>query len=202
MDRVYYKCSACGAAYLVTGSLKELKGLHVALSLLQRGCTTDECTGRMEKVSPIPFLRKLTAAEFLGGMAGLGLPHEIDASPEVVSAMLATCEITNVRIQRSRDPGRSVLTALELSNGTILHLAAGPEGAIIYKITRITDGRYNLELQTDTEDGSVPSPGDDLRGCESTGESGRQADGGNTGEALCSNAPEPSLPSGVQEAKT
>ena len=209
MDHLYYICPVCYVVFQVIGDRGELMRIPEILARLARTCVTDGCEGRVQASTSDKMARtsqqkttRLTVQEFVAAMAGLGLPDEIDASPEVVSAMLKSCPVIGFTLHRSSHPKRSILTELVLSNNTILHLAAGADGPTVYKITRRKDGRSDLELQTNTEDNSLRLSSSEVAGVSDSSENGSLAARDVTREAVPAPEGIPYLPGGVQETKS
>ena len=116
------------------------------------------CPGELKRSAPTPADLVLTLKEFVSAVAGFGLPSEIDASPEVVRAMLLAHKVVGVKIAQDASGPRSILTELILDNDTTLHLAGGGSGPTVYKITRRRNESTGAELQADTKDGQVQQP--------------------------------------------
>lgn len=80
---------------------------------------------------------ELTAAEFFSALCGFGYPDEIDASPEVVSALLKSSSVKGVECAlRDGRKNRTIVDRLDLSDGTSLHFTGSSVGAVVYKVTR------------------------------------------------------------------
>lgn len=79
---------------------------------------------------PLP----ITGRELFKAVKGVGLPDEIPSSLEAVEALLLSKHVVSVSMQQ--DGRRIYLHELRLSNGVVLHLAAGQRGAQVLKITR------------------------------------------------------------------
>lgn len=85
----------------------------------------------------LPLLRfeTLTPLEAFIAYAGVGLPREKAFTQETLTTLLREVPIRRVvgnDVQGSR--GRFVLEYLELWDGTRVHFAASPEGAVVYRV--------------------------------------------------------------------
>jgi hypothetical protein len=168
MARRYFHCSHCGVFLQVSGAPAELDRLDPIMSQLARKCVYD-CSGSMlVEVAPTNTHLHLTVAQLVSALAGLGLPSEIDASVETVSALLRTYTIKDFQLLPSRaNPSRAILDWIMLDNGATIHLVCGAEGPTVYKITR---GSHERDANTDPllpphpEDRLVQCSADQLAG--------------------------------------
>lgn len=150
MSSRYYLCRLCKCLAHVTGEEDELSRLGLLAGRLGAKCVTGHCSGAMDRCSPSAggaADHTLTFQEFLSALGGFGLPSEIDASPEVVQAMLLAHRVVGSKIAATRSGKRTVLTELLLDNGATLHIAGGGDGPTVYKITRRQSGYPNTELR-------------------------------------------------------
>ena len=101
------------------------------------------CGGRVNLVgSPSPetalnavkMPMTVTGREFFKAVMGAGLPDEIPVSAEVVSGMLKSGKITNIKADQV--DGAIYLHEIELDHSVILHLASGSRGATVLKVTK------------------------------------------------------------------
>lgn len=76
----------------------------------------------------------LTGAQLYQAVNGAGLPDEIPKDIDVVDALLRANQVTKCAMERQGE--RIYLHELHLSNGSVIHLAAGGRGAQVLKITR------------------------------------------------------------------
>jgi len=174
-------CTRCRMLVQVEGSQYDLQRLDQIMANLWRKCING-CKDAMQEEIPLDLWGKLIAAktyvhlsvgEFVSALAGYGLPDEIDASAEVVGAMLKACSVTDFHlVQSTTHARRSILTSLTLDNGTTIHLASGPEGPTVYKITRSIHANTDPLLSTETENDPLRYSPDQLGrqggdGCDS-----------------------------------
>jgi hypothetical protein len=80
--------------------------------------------------------RDLTPIEAFHAFSGLGFPEEQRCSLAVVEALLLAQPVRKVRGTDVMGTERTIVDALELQDGTIIHFGAGAEGACIYRIVR------------------------------------------------------------------
>jgi hypothetical protein len=76
----------------------------------------------------------ISVTELFGALHGTGLPDEVPNSPEVVEALLLAHQVKKVDVQQ--EGKRIYLHEIHLSNGSVLHLAAGMRGCQVLKITK------------------------------------------------------------------
>lgn len=96
-------------------------------------------------------VRDLTAQEAFVAFHGLGFPEERACSVEVLQELLTTQPV--VRVVGSNITGAQTVhvDALELRDGTRVHLGAGASGAVVFRIVR--PAAYAQRVQ---EEGVVP----------------------------------------------
>lgn len=81
-------------------------------------------------------LHDLTPEEAFAAFNGLGFPGEQTCTFEEVQELLKKQPIRRVIGRTVVHSTRAVLDAIELWDGTKLHLGAGMEGAVVYRISR------------------------------------------------------------------
>jgi hypothetical protein len=80
----------------------------------------------------------LNPQEAFAAMNGMGLPSEGQCSQETVSTLLREHPIRRIKAVDIPNTNRCRLDSLELWDGTQVYLAAGAEGAVVYRIVRPT----------------------------------------------------------------
>jgi hypothetical protein len=88
------------------------------------------------RVLRLMLVRDVTPQEAFAAFNGLGFPDEQVCGLAVVEDLLRSQPIRRVVGTDIPRSGRMVLDALELWDGTKLHLGAAAEGAIVYRIVR------------------------------------------------------------------
>lgn len=76
----------------------------------------------------------ITGKELYVAVHGLGLPDEITKDPEVIKALLMSNKVADLYLEETN--GKLYLHEVRLENGYTLHLAAGPRGAQVLKVTK------------------------------------------------------------------
>ncbi len=138
-------CTACKLALNVVGEMSEVAQLVGQQSeFWQDRYTCFQCNGSAQgfltaEVSA-PAMRELqvysvSATEAFAAMLGLGLPEERNCCSDVIVPLLEAVGV-KVHGKESRGVQRFYLDAIELPDGTKLHLGASPQGACIYRITK------------------------------------------------------------------
>jgi hypothetical protein len=99
------------------------------------------CTGMSEelvdaRVYSALTLRDLTPVEAFSAFKGCGLPEEQLCSIDNVREVLSEYPIRKVTGSNVQGQEVAIIDAIELWNGTVLHFAAGPAGAVVYRIVR------------------------------------------------------------------
>lgn len=119
------------------------------------GCTKP-ATGMREtqadpRVLQVMKLHDLTPLEAYAAFHGLGLPGEQACTFEMIQELLLTHPVRRVvgRTIADTAPARSVIDHIELWDGTRVHLAAGLEGAVVYRVVRPTS--YAAAVLTELE---------------------------------------------------
>lgn len=91
----------------------------------------------IEQLQEGPRLRDpmtLTGAQLYQAVNGAGLPDEIPKDEAVIDSLLRANHIVKCALEHVGD--RIYLHELHLSNGSVIHLAAGGRGAQVLKVTR------------------------------------------------------------------
>lgn len=97
------------------------------------------CTGMREneadaRVLQLMTVRDVTPQEAFAAFNGLGFPEEQRCALATVQELLRAHPVRRVIGKDIAQAGRVVVDALELWDGTKIHLGAGVEGAIVYRI--------------------------------------------------------------------
>lgn len=98
------------------------------------------CDGMLESDVEVAALQKmkvreLSPEEMLAAQSGLGTPEEMLCSGTTVRELLKQ-PVKKVHGYDLKGTTRFCLDALELEDGTKIHLGAGPSGAVVYRISR------------------------------------------------------------------
>lgn len=137
-------CQSCLHGLEVVGELDELAHTVGQLSTFRtEGYTCFHCGGRAECVWPSQVdadfrrscrLTTVSPVEAVAALSGLGLPQEQTCCAEVVVPALAAHGI-KPKVRYRPGSNRVYLDALELKDGTVLHLGPSPRGAVVYRVT-------------------------------------------------------------------
>jgi hypothetical protein len=87
-----------------------------------------------EMASKLKEPMRVTGQELYKAVNGMGLPDEIPTTMEVVEALLLANSVVAAAVEET--DGKIYLHELSLSNGLTLHLAGGPRGSRVIKITK------------------------------------------------------------------
>ena len=102
------------------------------------------CTGMSEefvdaRVYPALTLRDLTPVEAFSAFKGCGLPEEQLCSINKVREVFSEHPVRKVTGSNVQGQEVAIIDAIELWDGTVLHFAAGPAGAVVYRVVRPAD---------------------------------------------------------------
>lgn len=81
-------------------------------------------------------IHDITNVECYGMLHGDGLPEDGLATPSDVRAVLLEKRIVQAGLEAIPGTTRTVITHLVFDDGTRMYLAAGPPGAIVYRLAR------------------------------------------------------------------
>lgn len=155
-----YACDSCLQVIRVQGDPEELCRLIAQnptwkdrLPCVNSGCSgplkllTEDVLALLSNVLEPGLIGvvDLTPREMFQALCGFGLPEEVGQAPEVVVALLRSTSISDVAVRISPS-GRTIIDRLDLSNRLSIHLAASPDGAVAFKITR---GKHAQQLEHD-----------------------------------------------------
>lgn len=142
-----YGCDNCLTVVRVYGDPDVTRKLIVEHDLWKDGlpCFQDGCASNLRRLTDgeaqavvghgLVQTLSLTVEEFFAALCGYGIPEEISPEPEVVQALLLSARVDKVAVSTS-PTGRTLLSRMDLDNGTCLHLASSAFGPAIYKVTR------------------------------------------------------------------
>lgn len=127
-----YQCSECKISYSVSS-----KDIDIHLLSKDVACPLHPCEGK------IRFLAKTNAriktvrikAIELYQAPRMGFLHERKCGPSEVNKLLKNAVITNVDIDKTKDPTKSILRSITLKGGKTIHLAPSTQGVVVLKIT-------------------------------------------------------------------
>lgn len=88
------------------------------------------------RVLQVMTLRDLTTQEAFAAFHGLGLPEEQQCSIELIQSLLRMHPIRTAKGKNVTGSNYAILDALELWDGTVLHLGSAPDGAVVFRISR------------------------------------------------------------------
>lgn len=132
--RVYY-CEKCREGYLVLQTDPELHLLKKSMRCPNASvCESKQAQRRKEDV-PVEKFGKITARQFFQACMGVGLPGERKCGLDEVTELLVGANIVGLQLEPAPDPNRSIIKAIELDNGKVIHVASSPLGATFYKVT-------------------------------------------------------------------
>jgi DNA-directed RNA polymerase subunit RPC12/RpoP len=142
LDTSWYRCAKCDRSYFVKlgDPDKNLLGKSMRCPNYVR------CGGKIvhrkwtDKIGEIRNYRWTAAKELYQASSGLGFSNERNCSQESLRKLLHGTRIINTEMQDTGDPKKSILMSLTLENGKIVHLSSSVKGAIIYKVTEISNG--------------------------------------------------------------
>lgn len=138
-------CFACKHAISVIGDVAEVDNLVGQRSDLwpdKYRCWA--CEGKMEavltpEVSTAAYgqlsIYELGPQETYAALMGLGMPDERAVDPVTIAQLFEQAGL-KVRGKSYRGVPRFFVDSIEFPDGTKLHLAASPQGAAVYRITR------------------------------------------------------------------
>lgn len=141
-DTEWYRCAKCDRSYFI-------KSRDSDVGLLKKSMRCPNfvrCGGRIvhrtwnDKVGEIRNYRWTTAKELYQASAGLGFSSERDCASSTLRKLLHGNRIIGTEMQDTGDPKKSILMSLTLESGKTIHLSSSVKGAIIYKITEVSNG--------------------------------------------------------------
>ena len=143
---IYIVCLTCKSALRIMGDSREIEHLVGRICEWYPSsypCWTDNCVGRAQFLERIDAdvvrrieVRDLTPQEAFLALNGMGMPDEKDCSAAAVKQVFESSPVKYVDAVQIRDSHRSIVNYIEMENGTRIYLASGPEGAIVYRISR------------------------------------------------------------------
>lgn len=138
----WYKCSKCEKSFFIKSD-----DPHKHLLKKSMKCPNFvRCKGRVTHRSwsnttgEIRNYRWSSGLELYQAAAGLGLMTERDCSPETLQRVMVGSRVVVAEIQETGDPQKSILMSLTFENGKVVHLASSVKGAIVYKVTEVSNG--------------------------------------------------------------
>ena len=106
-------------------------------------CWNDECTGLATFLQNIDVdalrrlsVRDLNPQEAFLALNKMGMPEERDCTAAAVQLVFKESPVKHVNARQLQDSHRSVVDHIELDNGVKVYLAASPDGAIVYRISK------------------------------------------------------------------
>jgi hypothetical protein len=133
-----FPCLLCRLALRVVGDAEEEARLLAppASGFTCPGCEAPvSSSGDLDALSGMRVV-DLTPEEAYAALHGLGLPEEQDCRAERVGLLLRERPVRRIVARDLPGTRRAVLERIELWDGTTLHLGAGPEGAVVFRIGR------------------------------------------------------------------
>ena len=137
-------CTSCGQSFRVNVEPGDVPLVKQLVDEETKTCPCPRlCGGRLPLSSSggVPedsrvfrFPVDLTGKDLYRAVNGAGLPDEIPKDRAVIEAMLRAYRVKDVVLEESGN--RYFLHAIELDNGTTVHLCAGSRGAQVLKITK------------------------------------------------------------------
>ncbi len=138
-------CTSCKTALYVIGEVSEVDHLLGTRSEYWPdkfpcfNCNAKASGLLTAEVSPAAMhelnVYELNVQEAFAAINGLGIPAERNCCAEVVVPLLESVGL-KVNGKEFRGAMRYFIDALELPDGTKLHLAASPQGACVYRVTK------------------------------------------------------------------
>lgn len=143
---IYLVCLTCESALRVIGELDELDyliGPSCEWYPERYPCWTDACKGKAgfhQRIDSDALrkleVRDLNPQEAFLAINQMGMPDERDCSAAAVEALFKAFSVKHVAVKQIRGSHRCVIDHIEMNNGAKVYLAPGPEGAIVYRISK------------------------------------------------------------------
>lgn len=138
----WYRCPKCQCSFFIkTGDPNK----HL-LKKSMRCPNHVRCKGRIvhrtwTADSEVRNFRWTNALELYQASAGLGFESERDCSPSSLRSLMLGHRIMAAEVEDTGDPKKSILVSVTLETGKIVHLSSSVKGAIVYKVTEVSNGR-------------------------------------------------------------
>lgn len=139
-------CIKCSSAIRVLGEeseLQQLVGEQCDWYPMNYPCWREDCDGvarycQRAEVEAMQRLdvRDLTPHEAFLALHQMGMPEDRDCSAAAVRELLQGNKIVGVTTRQIRGSHRCTIDVINMEDGTRVYLAAGPEGAIVYRISK------------------------------------------------------------------
>jgi hypothetical protein len=139
---IYIVCTNCRTALSIQGDTTELVSLfgegseHYPDMFPCPVCANKAfCVELVDAVALKTMqVYHLSAQEAFAAINGLGLPEEQECVPSAVQRALADSHVTKTDAKLIAGTNRSVISYLELENGTKIYLGTSPQGVTVYRI--------------------------------------------------------------------
>jgi hypothetical protein len=133
-----FACLVCRLALRIVGDAAEEARLlePPAAGFTCPGCDAPVAATADPEVLHAARVVDLTPEEAYAALHGLGLPEEQDCRADRVALLLRERPVRRVVARDLPGSRRAVLESIELWDGTLLHLGAAPEGAVVFRVSR------------------------------------------------------------------